>query len=91
MKLLHRGEFLMTSLQNDAINLVKMMPEDKLYFLIEIMQGIAGIYNADTTLKTEKQKAFDELEKLRKRIPDLDEERELAEWREEKFEYEGVD
>ena len=81
----------MTSLQNDAINLVKMMPEDKLYFLIEIMQGIAGIYNADTTVKTDKQNAFNELESLRKKIPDLDDERELSEWREEKFRYEGAD
>ena len=75
----------MTALQRDAIDLVQRMPEDKLYFIIQIMQGIDGLSQTDRERKKRKQAAFVELEKLRKYVPDLDEERELEEWREEKY------
>ena len=80
----------MTSLQKDAIDLVKMMPDDKLYFIVEIMHGIAGIYDSGID-RIQKREAFDELESLCKSVPDLDDKREMREWREEKFGYEGID
>ncbi|MBQ4396371.1 MAG: UDP-N-acetylenolpyruvoylglucosamine reductase [Clostridia bacterium] len=75
----------MTALQRDAIDLVQRMPEDKLYFIIQIMQGIDGLSQTDRERKKRKQAAFEELERLRRCVPDLDEERELEEWREEKY------
>lgn len=81
---------MMTALQKDAIDLVQRMPEDKLYFIIQIMQGIDGLSYPDRERKKRKQAAFEELEKLRKCVPDLDEKRELEEWREEKFGNAGI-
>lgn len=34
----------MTELRKDAINLLEQMPEDKLYFIVQIMQGVNGLY-----------------------------------------------
>lgn len=34
----------MTALRKDAMDLLEQMPEDKLYFIVEIMQGVSGLY-----------------------------------------------
>ena len=44
-----------------------------------------GVFMMNDIDKGRKQIAFEELEQLRKYIPDFDEKRELDEWREEKF------
>lgn len=79
----------MTNLRKDAINLIEQVPEEKLYFVVQLLSGINGLY-ADEEQKSKeifekKRLAFAELEKLRRKIPDLDYEKELAESREERY------
>ena len=33
----------MTALRKDAMDLLDRMPEDKLYFIIQIMEGVTGL------------------------------------------------
>ena len=74
---------MMTALRKDAMALLERMPEDKLYFMIQIMRGIDGLYEAEQL--TAKEHAFEELEHLRKSVPELDYDRELKKYREEKY------
>lgn len=74
---------MMTALRKDAMALLERMPEDKLYFMIQIMRGINGLYGAEQL--TAKEHAFEELEHLRKSVPELDYDRELENYREEKY------
>ena len=37
----------MTALRKDAMDLLERMPEDKLYFIIQIMEGVTGLYGSD--------------------------------------------
>lgn len=55
----------MTSLRQSAIMELEKIPEDKLSFVIQIMQGLNGLYN-DTD--KERKEAFLKLEQLRKRV-----------------------
>lgn len=59
------------------------MPEDKLYFIIQIMQGVNGLYGGST--QAVKDKAFETLESLRRKAPDIDYNKELESYREEKY------
>ena len=74
----------MTNLRKDAIELLEQIPEDKLIFVVQIMKGIKGLYAENTSI--EKEKAFERLEQLRKKVPDIDYDKELAEYREGKYE-----
>lgn len=51
----------MTALRRSAITELEKLPEDKLPFVIQIMQGVNGLYS-DT--KSEKKEAFKKLEQL---------------------------
>lgn len=73
----------MTALRKDAMDLLEQMPEDKLYFIVQIMQGVNGLYGTDT--QSTKDKAFETLESLRRKIPDIDYDKELESYREEKY------
>ena len=73
----------MTALRQDAYSLLERAPEDKLAALVEIMRGLEEL--APKTRREENSEAFKRLEELCRPIPGLDEEKELAEWREEKF------
>lgn len=55
----------MTALRRSAILELEKIPEDKLSFVIQIMQGVNGLYN-DTD--KEREEAFERLEQLRKRV-----------------------
>lgn len=79
----------MATIKEDAFALLNRIPEDKLYFLVEIMRGLDGLYSRERA--SENSPAFQKLVKLCRPIPDLDEEKELASWREEKFGHAGVD
>lgn len=83
------SEMTMTALRRDAYSLLDRMPEDKLLFLVEIMKGIEGL--TPPKKATENSPAFRRLMELRRPIPDLNEENELTQWREEKFGHAGVD
>ena len=40
----------MTALRKDAMDLLERMPEDKLYFIIQIMEGVTGLYGSESEL-----------------------------------------
>lgn len=73
----------MTVLRKNAMNLLERMPEDKLHFIIQIMEGVSGLYG--TEMQTAKDKAFEELESLRRKASQIDYEKELETYREEKY------
>lgn len=79
----------MTALRQDAHSLLDRVPDDKLAPLMEIMRGLEGL--GPKKKRGENSEAFKRLMELRRPIPDLDEEKELAEWREEKFGNAGAD
>ena len=53
----------MTAIRQEAIELLEKVPEDKLIFIIQIMQGVNGLYNNN---QSEKKEAFEKLESLKK-------------------------
>ena len=53
----------MTALRQSAIMELEKIPEDKLSFIIQIMQGLNGLYNDSNK---ERKEAFSRLEQLRK-------------------------
>lgn len=78
----------MTTLRKDAMDLLEQVPEDKLYFIIQIMQGVNGLYGSDKQEK--KKQAFTNLESFRRKIPEIDYEKELEQYREEKYGNEDI-
>lgn len=72
----------MTNLRKNAIELLEKVPEDKLTFVIQIIQGMNGLYS-DTV--QERENAFEQLEKMRKKAEFINYDAELAEYREEKY------
>ena len=72
----------MTSRRQEAIELIEKLPEDKLIFIIQIMQGVNGLYNDN---QSEKREAFSKLESLKKKGTITDYDTELASHRELKY------
>lgn len=72
----------MTAMRQEAIDLLEKVPEDKLKFIIQIVKGMNGLYN-DTN--TERKEAFERLEQLRRKGTVIDDDAELASYREEKY------
>jgi hypothetical protein len=72
----------MTALRQSAIREIEKLPEDKLGFVIQIIQGVNGLY-ADTD--SEKKEAYEQLEKLRRKGTVEDYDAELASYRDEKY------
>ena len=80
----------MTSMQKDAVALIQQMPEERLSALLVIMRAME--HRTQTSRKDVAQRqerghsdAFRRLQVLRRSVPDLNYEKELAEWREERF------
>lgn len=73
----------MTQIRQEAVRLLEQIPEDKVIFIIQIMQGMKGLYT-DADMR-QSDDAFLQLEKMRKKVPDLDYEKELAEYRKERY------
>lgn len=61
----------MTTLRQIAIMELEKIPEDKLTFIIQIMQDVNGVYNNDSN--EEKKEAFARIEQLRKKRIVVDE------------------
>ena len=78
----------MTALRQSAIRELEKIPEDKLTFVIQIMQGVNGLYS-DTS--NEKKEAFATLERLRKKGTVDNYNDELNTYRDEKADYEFSD
>ena len=72
----------MTALRQSAIMELEKIPEDKLAFVIQIMQGVNGLYNYSDK---ERKEAFTRLEQLRKKGNVTDDAGELASYREDKY------
>ncbi|MCI8936594.1 MAG: UDP-N-acetylenolpyruvoylglucosamine reductase [Lachnospiraceae bacterium] len=54
----------MTTLRESAIRELEKIPEDKISFILQIMQGINGLYH---DIQSERQEAFSKLEQLRRK------------------------
>lgn len=78
----------MTALRKDAMDLLEQMPEDKLYFIVQIMQGVSGLYGDES--QTARDRAFEKLESLRRKVPQLDYDKELESYREKKYGIENI-
>lgn len=74
--------FFMTAIRQEAIKMLEKVPEDKLGFVIQIMQGVNGLYNDE---QSERKEAFARLEQLRRKGTVTDYDAELASYREEKY------
>lgn len=72
----------MTELRQSAMMELEKIPEDKIRFILQIMQGVNGLYSDN---KAEKKEAFSNLEKIRKKGTVTDYDVELASYREEKY------
>jgi hypothetical protein len=72
----------MTALRQTAFMELEKLPEDKLNFVIQIMQGVNGLYGG---AEPEREDAFERLEKLRKKGTVTDYGSELASYRDEKY------
>ena len=72
----------MTAIRQTAFRELEKMPEDKVVFILQIMQGVNGLY---TDNKPEREEAFAQLELLRKKGTVTDDEAELASYRDAKY------
>ncbi len=72
----------MTILRQSAMKELEKLPEDKISFILQIMQGVNGLYS---NMQMEKREAFARLEQLRKKGTVTDYDAELASYREEKY------
>ena len=77
----------MTMLQKQAIDIIKKLPDDKIYHVINILEGIEKLFPEKEEAELEKsQKAYQELQRYRKiGSIDRDYKSELAEALEEKY------
>lgn len=72
----------MTALRQSAMRELEKLPEDKISFVLQIMQGVNGLYNDN---QLERKEAFSRLEQLRRKGTVVDYDVELASYREEKY------
>ena len=72
----------MTAIRREAIELLEKVPEDKLIYIIQIIQGVNGLYTDSTS---ERKEAFARLEQLRKKGIVTDDDAELASYRDAKY------
>lgn len=73
----------MTTLRKKAMDLLEQMPEDHLYYIVQIMQGVNGLYEKEN--QAARDRAFEKLESLRRKVSYLDYDKELESYREEKY------
>ena len=72
----------MTALRQSTMRELEKLPEDKISFVLQIMEGVNGLYNDN---QSERKEAFARLEQLRKKGTVVDYDAELASYREEKY------
>lgn len=76
------GRCFMTALRQSAIRELEKLLEDKISLVLQILQGVNGLYNDN---QSEREEAFERLEKLRKKGTVADYDAELASYRELKY------
>ena len=72
----------MTALRQSAMKKLERLPEDKISFVLQIIQGVNGLYNDN---QSKKKAAFERLEQLHRKGTVVDYDAVLAEYREEKY------
>lgn len=72
----------MTALKQTAMKELEKLPDDKVNFILQIMQGVNGLYNDN---QSEREEAFERLEQLRKKGTVANYDAELASYRAEKY------
>lgn len=72
----------MTVTRQMAFRELERIPEDKVAFILQIMQDVNGLY---TDNKPERKEAFAQLELLRKKGTVTDDDAELASYRDTKY------
>lgn len=81
----------MTVMKERAIDMISRMPEEKLYYVVQLLESVEGLSeNTEKGVKTPQQRALEDLQRFRKRSEvEIDYKAELAKAREEK--YAGID
>ena len=81
----------MTMLQEKAVDMISRMSEEKLYYVVQLLESVEGLSeNMENDVKTSAQRALEDLQRFRKRSDvEIDYKAELAKAREEK--YAGID
>ncbi len=81
----------MTMLQEKAVDMISRMSEEKLYYVVQLLESVEGLSeNMAGGAKTPAQSALEDLQRFRKRSDvEMDYKAELAKAREEK--YAGID
>ena len=78
----------MTLIKEQAIELIKKLPDDKVIYIVNILEGLEGLYsgNGDQTL-SKSQMAYQTLQRLRRKgTEDIDYREELAKALEDRYE-----
>lgn len=77
----------MTVMKQRAIDMISRMPEEKLYYIVQLLEGIEGLSeNKADGFETPEQRALKDLQRFRKRSDiEIDYRAELAEARKEKY------
>lgn len=79
----------MSAMLEKAINMIRVIPEDKLYYVVQLLEGVEGL-SAEAAKGTEnmtpEMKALEDLQRFRRKgKADIDYKAELAKAREEKY------
>lgn len=77
----------MTMMKERAIDMISRMPEEKLYYVVQLLESVEGLSeNIAKGLETPEQRALKDLQRFRKRSDvEIDYKAELAKAREEKY------
>lgn len=83
--------YFMTAMKERAIDIISRIPEEKLYYVIQLLESVEGLSeNIVKEAKTPAQIALEDLQRFRKQSDvEIDYKAELAKAREEK--YAGID
>ena len=82
IKLEEQEVCVMTAIRQTAFKELERIPEDKVVFILQIMQGVNGLY---TDNQQEREEALAQLELFRKKGTVTDDDAELASYRNEKY------
>lgn len=77
----------MTMLQEKAVDMISRMSEEKLYYVVQLLESVEGLSeNMVSGVKTPAKSALEDLQRFRKRSNvEIDYKAELARAREEKY------
>ncbi len=57
----------MTVMQERALEMIKRLPDDKVYYIVQMLEGIEGLTSrVSQETKTTEQKAYENLQRFRK-------------------------